>query len=147
MIAHFLTAAVLVAVPSEEERIKGAFFGSLVADALCLGSHYEYDAATIKQAYGEEYRYVTDPMGIELFNSTNALLSTRPSLAPFAKAKANRPAFDPAVAFSAVKKFIELYPETFSTIGGVSPRSPFASAPLTCCPLRAQAAIFSTTRS
>ena len=67
MIAHFLTAAVLVAVPSEEERIKGAFFGSLVADALCLGSHYEYDAATIKQAYGgkpiETYMAPGEQMG------------------------------------------------------------------------------------
>ena len=45
MIAHVLAAAVLVAVPTEEERLRGAFFGSLVADALCLGSHYEYDAA------------------------------------------------------------------------------------------------------
>lgn len=38
--------------PSKESRIKGAFFGSLVADALTLGSHYEYDAKVIKQAYG-----------------------------------------------------------------------------------------------
>ena len=67
MIAHFLTAAVLVAVPTEQERIKGAFFGSLVADALCLGSHYEYDAATIKQAYGgktiETYMAPGEQMG------------------------------------------------------------------------------------
>ena len=48
----FLAAAVLVAGPTEEERLRGAFFGSLVADALCLGSHYEYDAASIKRAYG-----------------------------------------------------------------------------------------------
>ena len=52
MIAHFVAATVLVAVPTEEERLRGAFFGSLVADALCLGSHYEYDAANIKRAYG-----------------------------------------------------------------------------------------------
>ena len=54
MIAHVVlaAAAALAAVPPEKERIKGAFFGSLVADALCLGSHYEYDAATIKRAYG-----------------------------------------------------------------------------------------------
>jgi ADP-ribosylglycohydrolase len=38
--------------PSKESRMKGAFFGSLVADALTLGSHYEYDAKVIKQAYG-----------------------------------------------------------------------------------------------
>merc|ERR1712023_198373 len=38
--------------PSKESRIRGAFFGSLVADALTLGSHYEYDAKVIKQAYG-----------------------------------------------------------------------------------------------
>ena len=33
-------------------RIRGAYFGSLVSDALCLGSHYEYDAPKIKAAYG-----------------------------------------------------------------------------------------------
>lgn len=38
--------------PSKESRIKGTFFGALVADALTLGSHYEYDAKVIKQAYG-----------------------------------------------------------------------------------------------
>jgi len=37
-------------VPTED-RIRGAFFGSLVADAICLGSHYEYDAAKIREAY------------------------------------------------------------------------------------------------
>jgi hypothetical protein len=34
------------------DRIKGAYFGALVADALTLGSHYEYDAPKIKAAYG-----------------------------------------------------------------------------------------------
>jgi len=53
------TALLLVALcadsetaPTKESRIKGAFFGALVADALALGAHYEYDAPTIKQAYG-----------------------------------------------------------------------------------------------
>ena len=32
--------------------IGGAIYGSLVADALTLGSHYEYDAKVIKSAYG-----------------------------------------------------------------------------------------------
>jgi ADP-ribosylglycohydrolase len=36
----------------KEEAIKGAFFGAIVGDALCLGSHYEYDAAKIFKAYG-----------------------------------------------------------------------------------------------
>jgi len=55
----FLAVGMLVAdanpaeaPPSKESRIKGAFFGSLVADALSLGAHYEYDAPTIKKAYG-----------------------------------------------------------------------------------------------
>ena len=39
---------------SKEERIKGAFFGSIVGDALCLGSHYEYDAQKIHDAYGNK---------------------------------------------------------------------------------------------
>ncbi|CAE7571584.1 unnamed protein product [Symbiodinium natans] len=38
--------------PTLPDRIEGAFFGCLVADALTLGSHYEYDAKVIKQAYG-----------------------------------------------------------------------------------------------
>lgn len=38
----------------KEDRIRGAFFGSLVADALCLGSHYEYDAGKIKKAYNND---------------------------------------------------------------------------------------------
>jgi len=33
-------------------QLKGAYFGALVADALTLGSHYEYDAVKIKEAYG-----------------------------------------------------------------------------------------------
>jgi ADP-ribosylglycohydrolase len=36
------------------EAIKGAFFGALVGDALCLGSHYEYDAQKIMRAYGDK---------------------------------------------------------------------------------------------
>lgn len=40
------------AAPTKASRIQGAFFGTLVADALCLGSHYEYDAKKIKKAYG-----------------------------------------------------------------------------------------------
>ena len=51
--ATMLVQIILAATAtSETERIKGAFFGALVADALCLGSHYEYDAPTIKRAYG-----------------------------------------------------------------------------------------------
>lgn len=38
--------------PDRESRVRGALLGSLVSDALCLGSHYEYDAPTIKAAYG-----------------------------------------------------------------------------------------------
>lgn len=38
--------------PERDSRVRGALLGSLVADALCLGSHYEYDAPTIKAAYG-----------------------------------------------------------------------------------------------
>lgn len=39
---------------TKEEAIKGAFFASLVGDALCLGSHYEYDAQKIYKAYGNK---------------------------------------------------------------------------------------------
>jgi ADP-ribosylglycohydrolase len=36
------------------EKIKGSFFSAIIADALCLGSHYEYDAKKIYAAYGEK---------------------------------------------------------------------------------------------
>jgi len=28
---------------TKKDRIKGTFFGAIVGDALCLGSHYEYE--------------------------------------------------------------------------------------------------------
>jgi len=37
---------------SFEEKVKGAFFGALVADSLSLCTHYEYDAIKIKKFYG-----------------------------------------------------------------------------------------------
>jgi len=39
---------------TKEEAIKGAFFASVIGDALCLGSHYEYDAQKIFKAYGNK---------------------------------------------------------------------------------------------
>ena len=39
---------------SKKEAIKGAFYGAIVGDALCLGSHYEYDAHKIYKAYGQK---------------------------------------------------------------------------------------------
>lgn len=39
---------------TKEEAIKGAFYGAIVGDALCLGSHYEYDAGKIYEAYGQK---------------------------------------------------------------------------------------------
>jgi len=39
---------------NKKDSIKGAFFGALVGDALCLGSHYEYDAKKIYNAYGQK---------------------------------------------------------------------------------------------
>ncbi|CAJ1356697.1 unnamed protein product [Effrenium voratum] len=48
----FLLLALPVASQTVRDKIEGAFFGALVADAFCLGSHYEYDAKVIKQAYG-----------------------------------------------------------------------------------------------
>jgi len=42
---------------TKESAIKGAMMGSLVADALCLGTHYEYDAVKIQRFYGTLDRY------------------------------------------------------------------------------------------
>ncbi|RDX34221.1 ADP-ribosylglycohydrolase family protein [Arcobacter sp. HD9-500m-PIT-SAG03] len=39
---------------TKQDSIRGAFFGAIVADALCLGSHYEYDAKKIYEAYGNK---------------------------------------------------------------------------------------------
>mmetsp|Transcript_33905 Transcript_33905/g.54730 ORF Transcript_33905/g.54730 Transcript_33905/m.54730 type:complete len:400 (+) Transcript_33905:27-1226(+) len=43
--------------PAVGSQIEGAFFGALVADALTLGTHYEYDAIKIKQYYGNIDKY------------------------------------------------------------------------------------------
>jgi ADP-ribosylglycohydrolase len=43
----------------QKDRMKGAYYGALVADALSLGSHYEYSAPKIKEAYaGTIQRYM-----------------------------------------------------------------------------------------
>lgn len=50
------------------DRIRGAYYGALVADALCLGSHYEYDAHKIRDAYDgtiEKYMAPGEQMGGE----------------------------------------------------------------------------------
>ena len=43
-----------MSIRTKEEAIKGAFFSAMVGDALCLGSHYEYDAKKIYTAYGKK---------------------------------------------------------------------------------------------
>lgn len=36
------------------DKIKGSFFAAIIGDALCLGTHYEYDAKKIYEAYGQK---------------------------------------------------------------------------------------------
>jgi ADP-ribosylglycohydrolase len=57
MFAPFATAAAVATKEpiTFEDRLRGIIFGSLVADAMCLGSHYEYDATKIKAAYGGKF--------------------------------------------------------------------------------------------
>ena len=43
--------------PATADRVRGAFVGALVADALSLATHYEYDATRIKKFYGAIDRY------------------------------------------------------------------------------------------
>ena len=43
--------------PTTADRVRGAFVGALVADALSLATHYEYDATRIKKFYGAIDRY------------------------------------------------------------------------------------------
>ena len=44
MRALSLILSALASAATKEDRMRGAFWGALVSDALCLGSHYEYDA-------------------------------------------------------------------------------------------------------
>jgi ADP-ribosylglycohydrolase len=60
------------AEPQKESRMRGAFFGSLVADAISLGSHYEYDAKVIKKAYGGTISRYMAP-GEEMGGSTHGV--------------------------------------------------------------------------
>jgi len=39
---------------TKQDKIKGLFYSAIVGDALCLGSHYEYDAKKIYKAYGDK---------------------------------------------------------------------------------------------
>jgi len=39
---------------TKQDKIKGIFYSAIVGDALCLGSHYEYDAKKIYKAYGDK---------------------------------------------------------------------------------------------
>lgn len=41
----------------QQSKIRGACIGALVADALTLGTHYEYDAVKIANFYGEIDEY------------------------------------------------------------------------------------------
>lgn len=53
---------------AQKDRMRGAYYGALVADALTLGSHYEYSAPKIKQAYGgtiQRYMAPGEQMGGE----------------------------------------------------------------------------------
>jgi len=57
----YTSIAFSLAEPSVNDRIEGAFFGCLIADSLALGSHYEYDAKVIKQAYGGTIQRLMGP--------------------------------------------------------------------------------------
>ena len=43
--------------PSKESKMRGSMLGALVADALSLATHYEYDAVKIRKFYGAIDRY------------------------------------------------------------------------------------------
>jgi hypothetical protein len=58
--------------PAVESRIRGAFFGALVADALTLGSHYEsmlrsssrHMEAPFRNIWVQESKWEAQPMGL-----------------------------------------------------------------------------------
>eukprot|EP00052_Salpingoeca_macrocollata_P022823 m.199423 g.199423 ORF g.199423 m.199423 type:complete len:378 (-) comp21901_c1_seq1:25-1158(-) len=45
------------ATPGTADRIRGALFGALVGDALCLCSHLEYNSSRIQELYGSFDRF------------------------------------------------------------------------------------------
>jgi len=52
-----MSTPVAVRLPAVASRMKGAFFGAVVTDAMSLGTHYEYDATKIRQFYGSIDRF------------------------------------------------------------------------------------------
>ena len=52
-----MSAPVAARLPTIVSKMKGAFFGTVVTDAMSLGTHYEYDATKIRQFYGSIDRF------------------------------------------------------------------------------------------
>ena len=57
LLAAAARAAAAADPPTKESKMRGAMLGALVADALSLATHYEYDAVKIRKFYGAIDRY------------------------------------------------------------------------------------------
>ena len=57
LLAAAARAAAAADPPTKESKMRGAMLGALVADALSLATHYEYDAVKIRRFYGAIDRY------------------------------------------------------------------------------------------
>lgn len=55
--ALIMTCEAMTSGVSRVSKIKGAYFGAVVGDALTLGTHYEYDATRIRKFYGRIDRF------------------------------------------------------------------------------------------
>ena len=52
LVLSLTTITGIKATPIIQDKIRGAYFGAVVADALALSTHYEYDAKKIRKFYG-----------------------------------------------------------------------------------------------
>ena len=52
-LASFASPTAHSAAPTSASRMRGVVHGALVADALCLGTHYELDPRLIHELYGD----------------------------------------------------------------------------------------------
>ena len=48
---HTVSSSTPNSIPDTHDRLRASFLSGLVGDALCLGSHYEYNFTKIQQAY------------------------------------------------------------------------------------------------
>lgn len=71
-------------------------------------------------------RFITDPNGIEIFNTVEGPTAAPTTLAPFGESKEKKPYLDPATTMKAISKLLDAHPSSF---GSTLPVCPTAAAP------------------